>query len=248
MISKFAVVVRTLLFVCLGHLVGITGSSAYATATETSFRPPAVPLVTFDPYLSIWSEADKLTDKNTQHWTHREHALASLIRIDGKTYRLMGAEPASVPAFAQVSVRVLPTRSIYEFEEAGVHVTLTFMTAALPHDLEIFSRPLSYLTWDVHSVDGVAHEVSIYDSTSSEIAVNKNTELVEWSRIEAGKLTALRAGTKAQPILGSSGDDHRINWGYVYAAAPQLPSEGGHWFEPDFARLLCPKRRHSRHG
>jgi len=183
------------------------------------FRPPAVPLVTFDPYLSIWSEADKLTDKNTQHWTHHEHALASLIRIDGKTYRLMGAEPAGVPAFAQLSVQVLPTRSIYEFEDAGVHVTLTFMTAALPHDLDVFSRPLSYITWDVRSIDGAVHQVSIYDSTSSELVVNQTDELVKWSRVKAGKLTALRVGTQGQPILGSSGDDHRINWGYAYAAA-----------------------------
>ncbi len=107
-----------------------------------------MPLVTFDPYLSIWSDADTLTERNHGALdAHREHSLASLIRIDGKAYRLMGAEPKAVPAFKQVSLQVSPTRSVYEFEEAGVHVTLTFMTAALPHDLDIFSRPLSYLTW-----------------------------------------------------------------------------------------------------
>jgi hypothetical protein len=188
-------------------------------ALAENLRPPAVPLVTFDPYLSIWSEADKLTDKNTQHWTHREQSLVSLIRIDGKPYRLMGAEPANVPPLSQVSLQVLPTRSIYEFEGAGVHVTLTFMTAALPHDLDVFSRPLSYLTWDVHSVDGTAHDVSIYDSTSSELAVNETDQLVNWSRARAGKLTSLRVGTQEQPILASGGDDHRIDWGYAYAAA-----------------------------
>jgi hypothetical protein len=178
-----------------------------------------VPLVACDPYFSIWSEADHLTDRNTQHWTHREHALASLIRIDGYAYRLMGTKPEDVPAFRQVSLQVLPTRSIYEFEGAGVHVTLSFMTAALPHDLDVFSRPLSYLTWEVRAVDGAIHQVSLYDSTASEIAVNETSEPVVWSRAVAGDLTTLRAGTAEQPVLGSSGDDHRINWGYVYAAA-----------------------------
>lgn len=195
----------------------LAGISCVAKAD--AFRPPAVPLVTFDPYLSIWSEADHLTDKNTVHWTGHEQSLASLIRIDGHPYRLMGAEPADTPALPQLSVNVTPTRSIYEFEGAGVHVTLTFMTAALPHDLDIYARPLSYITWDVRATDGATHQVSLYDSTSSELAVNEDNEQVVWSREQAGPLTSLRVGTADQPVLGSSGDDHRIDWGYAYAAA-----------------------------
>ncbi len=192
---------------------------ANAAGLKTPFRPPAVPLVTFDPYLSVWSEANNLTDNDTRHWTHRNHPLAGLVRVDDKTFRLIGAEPAGVPPLPQKSVQVLPTRSIYEFEGGGIHITLTFMRPALPHDLDAFSLPLNYVTWDVRSVDGATHQVSLYASVSSLLTVNNSTEPVTWSREQAGDLTALRAGTQEQPILGSSGDNHRINWGYVYAAA-----------------------------
>ena len=67
------------------------------------------------------------------------------------------------------------------------------------------------------------HKIELYDSVSSQLAVNKTSEPVEWSRQTAGDLTLLRIGTRAQSVLGSCGDDHRINWGYAYAAAP-----GGH--------------------
>lgn len=183
------------------------------------FRPPAVPLVTFDPYLSIWSEADHLTDANTVHWTGREQSLSGLVRIDGHAWRWMGAEPQDVPALPQLSVSVTPTRSIYEFEGSGVHLTVTFMTPALPDDLEAFSLPLSYITCTIHSMDGAKHDVSIYIAVSSELAVNSTDEQVTWSGEEAGPLTLLRVGTVEQPVLGSSGDNHRIDWGYAYAGA-----------------------------
>src|SRR5881394_663593 len=117
----------------------LTFRSLSGSGAESSFRPPAVPLVTSDPYLSIWSEADRLSDDVTRHWTHREHSLASLIRIDGKVYRLMGNDPREAQPFPQTSVTVLPTRSIYQFDNGEIGVTMTFMTPALPEDLEAFS-------------------------------------------------------------------------------------------------------------
>jgi hypothetical protein len=188
-------------------------------ARGQAFRPPSVPLVTFDPYLSIWSAADHLTDRPTQHWTKRQHSLVSLVRIDGKVFRIMGAEPSDAPALPQVGLKVTPTRSIYDFEGANIHLTLTFMRPALPDDLDAMALPLSYLTWEIHSVDGTQHAVSLYDSTSSQLVVNQVAQKVEWAREKAGDLTALHVGTVDQRVLGSSGDDHRIDWGYAYAAA-----------------------------
>src|SRR5690349_7577835 len=106
----------TALIAVIGFMARVDSGAIQAGGQDAPFRPPAVPLVTFDPYLSIWSEADHLTDDVTRHWTHRAHALSSLIRVDGKTYRLMGADPNDVPALPQVSVQVLPTRSIYQFD------------------------------------------------------------------------------------------------------------------------------------
>src|ERR1035437_2712707 len=209
------------LVVCVataGCLLGLLADNLRA-ASDIPTRPPAVPLVTFDPYLSIWSGADRLTDDSTRHWTRREHSLVSLLRVDGKVFRLMGKDPAETPAFPQKSVQVLPTRTIYEFDDGQIHCTLTFLRPALPHDLDALALPLTYLNWQVRSVDGKQHTVAIYDSTSSQLTINNPTEKVEWARGAAGGLLTLRIGTVEQPVLGSSGDDHRLNWGYAYAAA-----------------------------
>ncbi len=185
-----------------------------------SFRPPAVPLVTSDPYLSIWSEADRLTDDVTRHWTHRPHKLTSLITVDGKDYRLMGSEPETVPALPQTSVTVTPTRSIYTFADSEITVTLTFMTPLLPDDLDVLARPVTYLTWRVGSVDGRSHRVVVEETMSSSIAINAPTE-VNAEGHQWGGLVALGSGAQRQTYLRPAGDDTRINWGYLYGVAPE---------------------------
>jgi hypothetical protein len=188
--------------------------------TQVAFRPPAVPLIAHDPYFSIWSNVDRLTDGPTRHWTGRAQALTSLIRIDGKPFRIMGHVPADVPAMGQRAVTVLPLRSIYEFDAAGVSVTLTFLSPTIPSDLELVSRPLSYLTWQVKSTDGRAHDVAVYFDASAQIAVNQPDQKVTWQRSTSGDLAVMRAGTVDQPILAKQGDNLRIDWGYLYVAVP----------------------------
>jgi hypothetical protein len=185
-------------------------------------RPPSVPLVAHDPYFSIWSPADHSADADTVHWTGKPQQLASFVRIDGKSFRLLGKRSASLPALPQTGVEVLPTRTIYAFAGEGLQMTLTFMTPALPDDLMIYSRPVTYVTWNSRAIDGKVHEVSINLEASAEITVDTPIETVLHDRQNAADLEVLKVGTKGQPILNMKGDDLRINWGYLYIAAPKV--------------------------
>ncbi len=183
-----------------------------------TFRPPSVPLVACDPYFSIWSSADKLTDADTTHWTGKAQRLTSLVRIDGRTFLLMGSEPAEVPALSQTSVEVLPTRTIYAFEGEGVRLTLIFMTADLPYDLDVMARPVTYVNWTAQSTDAGKHTVDVYFDARSEIAVNQPDQPVSFENADVAGIKAWRVGSVTQNVLQSKGDDLRIDWGYFYVA------------------------------
>jgi hypothetical protein len=198
----------------------------FAAIADPGFRPPAVPLVACDPYFSIWSPADKLNEADTVHWTGKPHRLTSLARIDGKVFRLMGREPGQVAALPQVGLEVLPTRTIYSFEGQGVHLNLTFMTPALPSDLMLFSRPVTYLTWSAAAIDGNKHRVEVYFDASAEIAVDSGAEVATGSREDLRGCKVWKLGAKEQAMLGKKGDDLRIDWGYLYVAGKQSASGG----------------------
>jgi hypothetical protein len=200
----------------------IAGCSA-ALPTKAQERPPVVPLVTHDPYFSIWSMADRLTDVNTRHWTGVDQPLAGLIRIDNVAYRYMGADPRQVPAMQQVSLEVTPLHTIYTFETAGVRLQVTFFTAAFPNDLDALSRPVDYLTWNITSTDSRPHAVDLLLDASPVIAVDTNDQDVTWGRSMVPGMQVLRVGSRDQRVLNREGDNLRIDWGYFYLAVPDQP-------------------------
>ena len=190
-----------------------------------ALRAPAVPLVVNDPYLNVWSMSDNLTDEWSKHWTGQAHPMCGLIRIDGQPYQFMGGElrfvAVDIPIMEQTSVTVLPTRTIYTFEASDVQLTLTFMTSALPHDLDLMSRPVTTVELEVVATDDQSHDVSLYLDFQADWVVDNPAQKVVWGRHRLSERDLLWIGSSEQPLLQKSGDDLRIDWGYLYITSVQ---------------------------
>ncbi|GAB3741087.1 glutaminase family protein [Spirosoma lituiforme] len=81
-------------------------------------RPPAYPLITHDPYFSVWSTTDKLTDSPTRHWTGKPQSLEGIVRVDGQAYQFLGAVPTTYEAIAATGeTQAYPAK--YTFKKPG---------------------------------------------------------------------------------------------------------------------------------
>jgi hypothetical protein len=131
-------------------------------------------------------------------------------------------KPKTAPVLLanQKSIEVNATQTIYDFECVGVDLKVTFTSPLLMNDLDLFSRPVSYITYSVKSNNGSNHNVKLFFSASSNIAVNDPSQEVTTKKYTVAGLSILKAGTVEQPILKKKGDDLRIDWGYMYVAVP----------------------------
>lgn len=331
-------------------------------------KAPAYPLITHDPYFSIWSPSDSLNTSTTQHWTGANHSLTGLISVDGKIFSFLGKtekvyhtilpaadeqalklsytedkpavgwintnfndqawktalgpagsepsqaktpwkkdeiwirrtftltklssnklylqirhddqatvylngkeiyakpklegkfvyiplddavrktlikgknvlaiyavntggpsfldaglveEPAAKDAMVitdaiQKSVAFNATQTIYQFTCGRIDLKLTFTSPQLMDDLDLLSRPVSYISTKMKSNDGLAHDVKVYFGASTNIAVHHPSQTVEAVTDRSGKVSMLKAGTVDQPMLIRKGDDVRIDWGHMY--------------------------------
>lgn len=126
-----------------------------------------------------------------------------------------------LPAAKQQSVDISATQTVYRFDCGKVGLTVTFTAPLLPDDLDLFSRPADYISFSVTPSDGRAHRVQLYFSAAGNIAVNTPDQDIAWQRSTESGLDIMRVGTTQQHVLGRSGDDVRIDWGYLYLAVPQ---------------------------
>lgn len=184
-------------------------------------RAPSYPLITIDPYFSIWCDRERLYDDDIKTWDSRICLLIGNAEIDGQKYTFMGsAKGQQAPAMNQTEVIVSSFSTKYVFEAAGVRLTADFFTPVLPTDADISSRPASYLRVNVETVDGESHSVKISVLASEDFCVEKklqNCVLAEKAEIGDG-ISAMKMGGIEQLVLGHSGDNRGIDWGYFYLA------------------------------
>jgi len=208
--------------IALCVMVSSVAFGSRADVKLEAFRPPAVPLVTNDPYMSVWSFSDHLYDSWPVHWTGRDQVMAGMIRVDGKAYRFMGPGSVCEQAARQVELSVMPTQTTYRFAAGGVELKLVFITPMLPEHFKWLTCPITFLNFEVKSTDGKEHRTALYFDATAEWAVNQANQQVIWERKNkpVGGLTWLTFGSVAQPILERAGDDVRIDWGYFYVGLP----------------------------
>lgn len=183
-------------------------------------RPPAVPLITIDPYTSCWSFSDRLYDQWPRHWTGTDMALCGMVRVDGKPLRFMGGPEVLEHSVEQLSLEITPTQTVYRFSAGPIELEVRFVSPLLLDDLELLSRPAHYLGFRARSMDGADHDVQVYLDMTSQWAVNAPHQKVVWQRRQAQGLLILGFRSEEQPVLQKAGDDLRIDWGTALLAVP----------------------------
>jgi hypothetical protein len=182
-------------------------------------KMPAYPLITHDPYFSIWSFSDHSFESNTKHWTGKDHAILITAQVDGKIFQLMGKkENESIQNAKQSALKVTATSTQYQFECNGSIIGVDFLSPLIADDLNLFSRPLSYIDFSSKSMDGKKHEILMEVKISSDIAVNEKMEPISFSNGTNQSVQFIKVGTNEQKVLGKKGDNVRINWGFGYLA------------------------------
>ena len=235
---------KRIIFVLAALLLSLSLRAAAPLNYQNDLRAPAYPLVTVDPYFSVWSFADQANADMTRHWTGRKQPMIAAVRVDGVTYRLLGnEEQLPDPMFGrkpkeqpddplynrqgriifenpalQTSVNVLPTSTTYTFDCGPVQVKMRFVAPMLMDDLALLSRPVNYVSFTATPIDNKKHSVELYFEVSPRIAVDLDVVPVVLENGAADGVKYLRTGTLDQKVLEKRGDDVRIDWGYFYMA------------------------------
>ena len=95
------------------------------------------------------------------------------------------------------------------------------MSAALPHNLELLSRPVTTIDMELRSLDGRARRAALYLDVLGHWVVDNPAQKVVWGRHRMDDQDLLWMGSLEQPMLAKSGDDLRIDWGYLYFSSMQ---------------------------
>jgi len=154
--------------------------------------------------------SDQLNADWPRHWTGVPHGLCGLVRFGDRTYVWMGNPVRMGDKMRQSSVTVTATATIYTFEADGNELTVSFLSPVLAEDLDLVSRPVTYVTVKTN------REATVYLDMPGEVAVDRPNQEVAGASFQLAELHGAWIRKAAQQPLNRSGDDLRIEWGTAY--------------------------------
>lgn len=179
------------------------------------FRPVAVPLVTVDPFFSIWSCADHLHADVTRNWTEIPNPLVIGVKANNKLWSITNFDASGIPArnkMYQSGLKVTPLSTEYTFECDDVNVKLTFTTPLLLDRLDILSRPVSYVSYEIERKCAEDVCLEFVFGISSRCTVRGAYQTVEFKKTPY----SLSCGNTVQNPLTYSADLEGLDWGYLH--------------------------------
>ncbi len=205
-------------------------------------RAPAIPLITVDPYFSVWSRDENINFSPTEFWSGKQNSIIGFVTIDDKCYTFFGYHRDYLK-MDQVSLEIDALSTTAVFENDKITLTAKFTTPLLPHDFNLLTRPVSYLEVSYVSKDGKNHDVKFDVGVSEELCL-ENTDENEAAIEEVtftNNLKGMKMGNKVQKPLYKSGDDICINWGYVYVALDSKNSSvyENYFDNRDYIHAVC---------
>lgn len=190
-------------------------------------RPPAIPIINIDPYFSVWTKYG--IEYETVHWTGKNNTIFGRVFIDGEQYRFLGfygeSNKADFMETESIDVDAFSTTVICRTDK--IRLTAKFTSPLLIDDLYYASRPIAYCKMSYESLDGKSHQVKVKFSFSEEFVLDERgigRAIAE--KVEIDGISAIKMGKGNQKVLNRSGDNIRIDWGYLYLAAPEAAEVG----------------------
>ena len=142
--------------------------------------------------------------------------------IDAGLYDRLPAD--KIQNAIQKKVEITATQTKYWFQCGSVDLQVNFLSPLLANDLDLLSRPVSFVDLDIKSNDNKSHKIQTYFGVSSALAVHSSKQKINAERLSGSDLQILKAESISQAILQRKGDDVRIDWGAIYLAKP--PANG----------------------
>ena len=175
-------------------------------------RIPAYPLITIDPFCSIWADGDTLNKSHTMLWNGIPKSILGKIKVDGRSKRFLGYEDYDVEKYMWQSDRdVRPIISSYTLECGEVKIIVKFWSPQILGDIYLLSLPIGFIDYEVFSNDGKNHEVEIEFMLHENICSNKPDDRFYKSY---GRYAVMYNKDKAP--LAYSGDGVEADWGKYY--------------------------------